>query len=195
MAAMQNAGLALEWVRKILGLSWEQAYAEAFAVPAGSQGLTFLPFLTGERTPHMNPNARGEWAGLGLHHERGHLMRSALEGVAFAIREGMEALEANDVAIPEIRLVGGGTADPRWRQLLADVLGRPLLATDVPSASARGAALLGGLAVGVYPNAAALTELSPIPERVAEPQAGLGLETAYRRYRELYKSLKGWFEG
>lgn len=195
MAAMQNAGLALEWVRKVLGLSWEQAYEEAFAVPAGAEGLTFLPFLTGERTPHMNPAARGEWAGLGLHHGRGHLMRSALEGVAFAIREGMEALEANDVAIPEIRLAGGGTADPRWRQLLSDVLGRPLLATDVPSASARGAALLGGMAVGVYAGVNAVAELAPRPVRVAEPQAGLGLEAAYRRYRELYKSLKGWFEG
>lgn len=194
MAAMQNAGLVLEWVRKVLGLSWEQAYEEAFAISPGCEGLTFLPYLTGERTPHMNPNARGEWAGLALHHERGHLIRAALEGVAFAIREGMEALEANNIAIPEIRLVGGGTVNSQWRQLLSDVLGRPLLATEVSSASAKGAALLGGLAAGVYPDFAATLPLAPKPVWVAEPGASAGLETAYARYRSLYSHLKGWFE-
>ncbi len=194
MAAMQNAGLVLEWVRKVLGLSWEQAYEEAFTVAPGCQGLTFLPYLTGERTPHMNPNARGQWAGLALHHERGHLIRSALEGVAFAIREGMEALEANNIAIPEIRLAGGGTLNPQWRQLLSDVLGRPLLATEVSSASAKGAALLAGIATGVYPDFAATLALAPKPAWVAEPGVSTGLEAAYARYRSLYAHLKAWFE-
>lgn len=195
MAAMQNAGLVLEWVLRVLGLTWEQAYKEAFAVAPGCEGLTFLPYLTGERTPHMNPKARGEWAGLALHHGRGHLMRSALEGVAFGIREGMEALENNRVAIPEIRLAGGGTLNPQWRQLLSDVLGRPLLATEVSAASAKGAALLGGIAAGVFANANATLPLAPKPLWVAEPGPSAGLEAAYRRYQSLYKHLEGWFEG
>lgn len=112
MAAMQNAGLVLEWVRQVLGLSWDEAYQEAFSVAAGSEGLCFLPYLTGERTPHLDPKARGSWAGLGLGHTRAHLMRSALEGVAFAIRQGMEALEAAGTAIAELRLAGGGHARP-----------------------------------------------------------------------------------
>lgn len=185
MAAMQNAGLALEWVRGILGLSWEQAYAEAFSVPAGCEGLSFLPYLTGERTPHLDPSARGHWAGLGLSHSRGHLMRSALEGLAFSIREGMEALESAGVAIPELRLAGGGSTDPRWRQLLADVLQKPLLASPTASASGRGAALLGGLAIGV--------EVPPVPAPlpVAQPQAQDALAVAYQRFKKLYAALRG----
>ncbi|TMF45819.1 MAG: xylulose kinase, partial [Chloroflexi bacterium] len=92
MAAMQNAGLALEWVRTTLVASWDEVYAEAFAVPPGAQGLIFLPYLTGERTPHFDPAAKGAWIGLGLSHGRGHLLRAALEGVAFAVRQGLEAL-------------------------------------------------------------------------------------------------------
>ncbi|MGB3683234.1 MAG: FGGY family carbohydrate kinase, partial [Rubrobacteraceae bacterium] len=93
MAAIQNAGLALEWARGVLGVSWEEVYEEAFTVPAGAEGLAFLPYLSGERTPHLDPEARGAWTGLGLGHGRGHLLRAALEGVAFALREGLEALE------------------------------------------------------------------------------------------------------
>jgi xylulokinase len=84
MAAMQNAGLALVWVRRLLGASWRVVYEEAFSVLAGAGGVTFLPYLSGERTPHLDPEARGAWVGLGLDHERGHLLRAALEGVAFA---------------------------------------------------------------------------------------------------------------
>src|SRR4029450_13514123 len=132
MAAIQNAGLALEWVRRILSVSWEEVYEEAFAVPPGSGGVVFLPYLSGERTPPFDPGARGAWTGLGLDHTRGHLLRAALEGVAFALREGLEALEDLGVSFPERRLAGGGASraggesgEP-WRQLLADVLGRPM---------------------------------------------------------------------
>ena len=92
MAAMQNAGIALEWVRKILGICWEQMYQESFSIPS-SEGVTFLPYLTGERTPHLDPNIRGVWHGLGLNHERRHLARAAFEGVAFALKDGLKALE------------------------------------------------------------------------------------------------------
>jgi xylulokinase len=197
MAAIQNAGLALEWVRKVLGVSWDEVYDEAFAVPPGSGGVTFLPYLSGERTPRFDPGARGAWTGLGLDHTRGHLLRAALEGVAFALREGLDALEELGGDDVELRLAGGGASgagevsgDP-WRQLLADVMGRPLwLLPDEISAvaSARGAAFLAGLASGVY--ASAGDTPTPDPERSIRPgDADYG--AAYERYKELYPKLYG----
>src|SRR5205814_9523458 len=115
MAAMQNAGLALEWVRKTLGATWDDVYAEAFAVPPGAQGLIFLPYLTGERTPHFDPAAKGAWIGLGLGHGRGHLLRAAVEGIAFAVRQGLEALRDSGVRCTDWGLAGGGSRDPRRR--------------------------------------------------------------------------------
>ncbi len=194
MAAIQNAGLALEWVRKVLGVSWKEVYEEAFAVPQGSGGVTFLPYLSGERTPRFDPGARGAWTGFGLDHTRGHLLRAALEGVAFALREALEALEDHGITAPELRLAGGGTGGGSggpWRQLLADVLGRPLglLPDEISSvASARGAAFLAGLASGVYPTAEDTLPLTPEPESVIRPGEP-AYETAYERYKELYPKL------
>ncbi|MCS7069454.1 MAG: xylulokinase [Meiothermus sp.] len=186
MAAMQNAGLALEWVRAVLGLSWAQAYREAEAVSPGSEGLTFLPYLTGERTPHLDPLARGVWAGLGRHHRRGHLMRAALEGVAFGLRAGLEALGEAIPPHSPLRLAGGGTAHPFWRQLLADVLKRPLQGVPVRSASALGAALLGALSQGLNPQGP-----QPPAEPAIWPQASY--EEGYTRFKQLYAGLAGWF--
>jgi xylulokinase len=196
MAAVQNAGLALEWVRKVLGVSWGEVYDEAFAVPPGSGGVAFLPYLSGERTPRFDPGARGAWTGLGLDHTRGHLLRAALEGVAFALREGLEALEDAGISASELRLAGGGAAgesgDP-WRQLLADVLGRPLrLLPDEISAvaSARGAAFLAGLASGIYTSTEGTLPITPEPERSITP-GDTDYEAAYGRYKDLYPRLYG----
>ena len=196
MAAIQNAGLAMEWVRKVLGASWEDVYEEAFAVPPGSAGVSFLPYLSGERTPRFDPGARGAWTGLGLDHTRGHLLRAALEGVAFALRQGLEALEDVGITAPYLRLAGGGTGGSSgepWRQLLSDVLRRPLwLLPDGISAvaSARGAAFLAGLASGVYREAGDTLPLTPEPERSIEPGEA-DYEAAYTRYMELYPRLYG----
>ncbi len=193
MAAMQNAGVALEWVRGVLGLSWAEAYTEAFSLQPGCEGLTFLPYLTGERTPHLDPHARGTWAGLGLHHTRGHLMRSALEGLAFSLKDGLNALEMTGVQARELRLAGGGTLDPRWRQLLSDVLERSLLASEISSASARGAALLGGIASGAFRDAQDTLRLAPEPALVAEPSVNNdALLEAYERFKSLYPRIRGW---
>jgi xylulokinase len=194
MAAVQNAALALEWVLKVLKVSWEEAYPEAFSVPPGAGGVTFLPYLSGERTPHFDPHARGAWVGLGLSHERGHLLRAAFEGVTFALREGSEALEETGVRAPELRLAGGGALHEPWRRLLADVLGRPL--RPVPdevarSASARGAALLAGTAVGVYRTVADTLALAPEPGEAILPRGGASCDVAYTRYKELYPRLYG----
>ena len=195
MAAIQNAGLALEWVRGVLGASWEEVYEEAFAVPPGAGGVVFLPYLSGERTPRFDPGARGVWTGLGLDHGRGHLLRAALEGVVFALREGLEALEDAGTPVPELRLAGGGTVGEPWRRLLADVLGRPLrMLPDAMAsvASARGAALLAGVASGVYRTARDTIALAPDPDRVMRSSdASVAYEAAYARYREIYPRLRG----
>jgi xylulokinase len=191
MAAMQNAGLALEWVRAMLGLDWETAYLEAFAphinTGVNSGDLAFLPYLTGERTPHLNPNARGAWVGLALSHTRGDLMRAAFEGVAFAIRDGLEALLETGIEAPSLRLAGGGTRVQAWRQLLADVLQRPLYTSEISSASARGAALLAGVAGGVFSSCEDTLRFALKPNLVAEPQTNL--EAAYARFQSLYPRI------
>lgn len=192
LAAIQNAGLALEWVRAILGLGWPEVYELAFSVPAGCEGLTFLPYLTGERTPHLDPQARGAWVGLGLHHTRSHLMRAALEGVAFAIRQGLDAI-ADTAQLPDIiRLAGGGTLAPQWRQLLADVLGVRLASLEISAASARGAAILAGIGLGIY-NADSILVLAPPTTEVTIPNTSPPeLEEAWSRYSSLYPSLHHW---
>ena len=198
LAAIQNAGLALEWARKVLGASWEEVYEEAFRVPPGAGGVLFSPYLSGERTPRFDPAARGAWTGLGLDHTRGHLLRAALEGVAFALREGLEALEEAGTPAPELRLAGGGAGGDSgkpWRQLLADVFGRPLRLLPesiAPVASARGAALLAGLATGVYGRAEDTLDLAPDTGETIRPGEQEPLyETSYGRYRELYPRLNG----
>lgn len=191
LAAMQNAGLALEWVRRSLGVSWVRMYEEAFSVPAGADGVVFLPYLTGERTPHFDPGAGGSWSGLKLHHTRAHLLRAAFEGVAFSLRDGLGVLQDLGHDAGRLRLAGGGSLEPAWRQLLADVLGRPLHAVAVPAASARGAALLAGLATGKVAGFERVAALAPATGPVALPAgAHPALEDAYRRFRGLYPALR-----
>lgn len=190
MAAIQNAGLALEWARGVLGVSWEDVEREAFSVPPGAGGVTFLPYLSGERTPVFDPDVRGAWVGLGLSHSRAHLLRAALEGVAFALRDGLEALEATGAEVVELRLAGGGAVGERWRGLLASVLRRPLrpLPDQVGRvASARGAAVLAGLASGVYRSAEDAPRMQYSGD-VIEP-GSVDYEEPYSRYKELYPRL------
>ncbi len=188
MAAVQNVGLALEWVRRLLAVSWPEAYHEAFSVPPGAEGVTFLPYLTGERTPHFDPDARGVWSGMSLNHGRGHLMRAALEGVAFALRQALDALEETGVQAPGLLLAGGGTSHPLWRQLLASVLKRPLLVLPDANVSAIGAALLGGVAVGAYSDRdVGVLGLARNLVEVVEPEEDEGAYAeAYQRYEEAY---------
>ncbi|MBK8437135.1 MAG: xylulose kinase [Austwickia sp.] len=154
MGAVLNAGLALNWVRIVLNAGWQEVYAAA-AEPPRPQDPLFLPHLSGERTPYVDPTLRAAWTGLSLGTDRTAMLRAALEGVAFAVRGALDCLPrvpgdppASDETTP-VGLVGGGTTDPGWRQMLADIVGRPLAAYDVPVASGRGAALLAGVAVGV----------------------------------------------
>src|SRR2546421_7362863 len=154
MAAVQNAGLALDWVRQTLGASWDDVYKSVDAVAPGAEGLMFLPYLTRERAHHRNPHSSGAFLGMRIDHQREHLLHAALEGVALGIRVALEALPGASKA-SALRLAGGGSVHPAWRQMLADVLGRELVTVDTPAASAHGAALLGGIASGIWADAAA----------------------------------------
>ncbi|MDN7655284.1 xylulokinase [Burkholderia multivorans] len=194
MAAMQNVGLALEAVRGWLGYpDWAAAYDDAFAQPP-SERLCFLPYLTGERSPWMNPDARGGWLGLALGDTRGAMMRAAFEGVAFALRAGLDAIrDANrDDPVASLRVAGGGSVDPRWRQLLADALGASLDALECPNAATRGAALLAGLAIGHW-NESALPALAPAASPVAVPRDDRALATRHARFVDLYTRTDAWF--
>lgn len=206
MAAMQNVGVALEAARGWLSCEWSEAYESAFAAPP-SQTLTFLPYLSGERSPWLDPAARGGWLGAGLGDTRGMLMRAAFEGVAFALRAGLDALRGAQAAasapaiagqdtpcapIAVLKLAGGGSVDARWRQLLADVLGAQLDAIDCPNAAARGAALLGGIACGHW-RMDELAALAPAATQVAEPHADAALAQRYARFIDLYGRVRTWF--
>ncbi|ANE45013.1 xylulose kinase [Deinococcus puniceus] len=150
LAAIQNAGLVLEWVRRTLRLTWPECYAAAqeidAQVDAGPLPI-FLPYLTGDRTPHLDPHARAAWVGLNAAHDHRHMARAAFEGVALSIAQAAELLPLTPGQA--LFLAGGGTVDPWWRQLLADCLGRELHAVATPGASVLGAARLAWAGIGV----------------------------------------------
>jgi xylulokinase len=195
MAAMQNVGVALETVRGWLVYNnWPSAYEEAFGA-AASERVTFLPYLSGERSPWMNPSARGGWLGLGLGDTRGTMMRAAFEGVAFALRAGLDAIRLNagtPAAVRTLRLAGGGSIDPRWRQLLANALDADLEAVECPNAAPRGAAILGGIAIGHW-HAADLARLAPSATLVASPGTDGEMSARHARFIDLYQRNVSWF--
>jgi xylulokinase len=167
MGATLSAGLSLNWVREVMNATWDELYASA-GQPGQAHDPIFVPHLSGERTPYSDPALRGSWTALSLADDRTSLLRSALEGTAFAIRDALDALLAGERP-PRLRLAGGGTLAPSWRQLLADVLGLPLYAVDVPAASGRGAALLGARAADLLSFADIQGPLAPRARLVAEP--------------------------
>ncbi len=191
MAAMQNVGVALEAARGWLSYDWARAYDEAFAATP-SATLAFLPYLSGERSPWLDPAARGGWLGAGLGDTRATLMRAAFEGVAFALRAGLDAIRAGGTPVRSLKLAGGGSVDARWRQLLADALDAELFALDCPNAAARGAALIGGVACGHW-RSDELAALAPASTRVAAPRDDAALAERYARFLDLYGRVRNWF--
>jgi xylulokinase len=154
MAAMQNVGIAVEWARSTLGVTSEELETVAAASPPGANGVTFVPFLTGERTPLMDPNLSASWHGLHSRHTRADLVRAIFEGIACSLRAGLDALREAGYETDQAILTGGGSTRGWWRQMLADVLGIPLLPHDATEATVRGAALLGWAAAGLMVNPA-----------------------------------------
>jgi xylulokinase len=179
MAAVQNAGLALDWARRTLGADWNELYGSAHASGPGARGITFVPYLTGERTPVLRFDARGGWLGLGRSADRATLLQAAVEGVAFAIRHAFEALPGRRPG--QLRLVGGGALDPRFRRVLADVLQVRLRLIEVRSAAAIGAALLAAQAAGIEPPG--------VPPRVGGAVRPSDRAAAYDRAFERYRRL------
>lgn len=191
MGASTNAGITLNWARQTLNASWDELYA-SLDEPIRSSDPLFIPHLTGERTPYLNPDLRGSWTGLSLAHDRQTVLRSVLEGVAFAISEALAALVGNDVPT-RLRLAGGGTVAAGWRRLLSTVVGLPLYAVDTPAASGRGAALLGACVAGLVSADDITGRLAPRIQLVAEPQAELRplLDDRRERFHELVCRLAG----
>jgi xylulokinase len=191
MGATISAGISLNWVREIMNASWEELYASV-ARPGQAHDPIFVPHLSGERTPYCDPALRGSWTSLSLADDRTSLLWSALEGTAFAIRDALDAL-VGEHRPAHLRLAGGGTLAAGWRQLLADVLGRPIYAVDVPAASGRGAALLGAIAAGLLSVDDVQGPLAPPARLAAEPDPAMAAFHAERhaRFRRIVSALGG----
>ena len=195
MGVMLSAAGSLRWYRDTFApdTSYDALLAEAAGVPAGSDGLTFLPYLSGERTPHANALAQGGFIGLTLRHGRGHATRAVLEGVAFGLRDNLELLRAAGVEAPaEIRVAGGGTNSALWRQILADALGAPLSPVQTPEAAAFGAGLLSGVGAGVWTDVATAAAATVVAGEPTEPSPSASDE-AYERFRSLYPMVEPSF--
>jgi xylulokinase len=195
MGVMLSAAGSLRWYRDNFapGQNYDDLLAPAAQVPMGSEGLLFLPYLTGERTPHPDPLARGAFVGLTVRHGTGHLSRAVLEGVAFGLRDSFELLKSAGLAsIEQVRVSGGGARSLLWRQILADTFNAELVTVNTTEGAAFGAALLAGVGVGAWEDvdaACAATvkqtgSTTPIAANVAF------YEKLYGQYRQLYPALK-----
>ncbi len=201
LGAMLSAGMALRWLRTTLGIE-NCSYAEmdrlASAVEPGAEGLVFLPYLVGERSPLMDPRAKGGFVGLTLRHGPGHLVRALLEGVAYALRQIVEVM-ANCGANPNHLVASGnGLGSPLWRQILANVLARQLHQGKDKHATERagvGAALIGGIGAGLLKDYEDTRRFAPRFSAVTAPEAEQSslYETHYSRFLDLYPRLKSWF--
>jgi xylulokinase len=194
MGVTQGAGLSLQWFRNHLapGAEYDALVAEAAHAPAGCHGLLWLPYLMGERTPHLDAFARGGWIGLTAKHSRGDLIRSVLEGVCFSQKDCLDIIEMMGVDVDSVRLSGGGARNPMWRQMFADVFGRKVATLSTQEGSAYGAALLacvGGGAFNTVQEAcrAAIREVETLCPRAHESQL---YERGHEVYKALYPTLK-----
>jgi len=199
MGVMLSAAGSLQWYRDTVApsTSFEDLMTEAAAVPSGSDGLVFLPYLSGERTPHPDPLARGAWVGLTVRHSRGHLTRSVLEGVAFGLKDCFDLLRSAGLgSIDQVRVSGGGAKSALWRQVLADVLDAELVMVNTTEGAAYGAAILAGVGSGEWPDAeTACSSLVRIVQRVSPDMNKVPLYLKmHEEYRSLYPALKDSFD-
>ena len=199
MGVMLSAAGSLEWARDALapGVGFGELVDAAAGWAPGVEGLTFLPYLAGERTPHPDPDARGAFAGLGLRHDRGALVRAVLEGVAFGLRDSLDLITAAGVPASAGRVSGGGSRSDLWLSIVASVLELPLQRVAVQEGAAFGAALLGGVAAGVWDDVPTAIDACVRTESAIEPVAEWiePYREAGERYRALYPALRGWARG
>jgi len=193
MTVMLSAGGALRWLRDVVygsETSYDAIMRDVASVEHAPDDLFFLPYLAGERSPHIDPDARGAFVGLSLHHTRAHLARAVVEGITFGLRDGFEALRRmTGVAPTEVRVTGGGGRSPVWRQLLANVFGVPVVTLECEEGPAFGAAILAGVRAGVW---SSVTEACDATVRIAgrtEPDSR-NYDQAFATYRTCYPRLR-----
>jgi xylulokinase len=193
MSVMLSAAGSLRWLRDAVapGEPFGDLAGAAAEVPAGSDGLLFLPYLSGERSPHPDPLARGAFVGLTLAHDRRHLTRAVMEGVALGLRDGLDLMVDAGMSAPtQIRASGGGTASPLWRQILADVLDAEIATVSTTEGAAYGAGLLAAVGVGWFATVEAAAEALVTATAVASPGPDTARYAAlHDTYRELYPAL------
>jgi xylulokinase len=204
MGVTLAAGGSLQWFAEQLcdGLSgkgkqspYDLLTAEAEKAPHGSEGLFFLPYLSGERTPHADPLARGCFVGLTMSHSRGHLARSIMEGVAYSLRESLDIIRGLGVPVKEIRASGGGGKSPLWRQIQADVFGQDVVTINAEQGPAYGVALLAAVGAGAFKNVEeACAATIRVERRTPCNKKSAGLyDRAFPLYQQLYPALQGSF--
>jgi len=202
MGVTQAAGLSLRWFRDTFATNssgtqetYDQLTAEAAKIPAGSDGLLWTPYLMGERTPHLDSNARGALVGLTASHTRAHVVRAILEGVAFSLRDTFTLFGEMNVPVTSMRLGGGGARSPLWRQIQADVYGRAVEIVEAEEGAAYGAALLAGVGAGLWPSVdAACAATVRVASRVSPQHAAVAtLNSSYAAFRQIYPATKAIF--
>ena len=198
MGVMLSAAGSLQWYRDTLApnISFDDLLTDAESIPAGSEGLQFLPYLSGERTPHPDPLARGAFIGLTLRHSRAHMTRALLEGVAFGLKDSFTLIQnAGLGAIMQVRASGGGTKGALWRQIMASVLDAELVTINTTEGAAYGAALLAGVGAGAWMDVASACKAcikitgTTLPDVMQVEM----YRKAYSLYQELYPTLKSSF--
>ncbi len=192
LAVTLSAGGSLRWWRDVTGLDYEALVAEAETAPAGAEGLVFLPYLTGERTPHLDPEARGLFLGLTARHTRAHLTRALMEGVLFSLRDGLEIMRGLGVEPSDIRAIGGGATSSFWLQLQADVYRTPIHRLEMEEGAAYGAALLGHVAASTFPDVKETTAVVRTLEETTDPDPKTMemYDSVYAVYRSLYATMR-----
>jgi xylulokinase len=202
MGVTQSAGFSLRWFRDEFcastngtRASYDELTAEAAKTNPGADGLLWLPYLMGERTPHLDPDARGALVGLTAQHRRGHVVRAILEGVAFSLRDTLTIFRELNLPIESIRLGGGGARGKLWCQIQADVYGMPVEILEAEEGAAYGAALLAGVGVDVWPSVERACETAVKVAQVVEPDPAhvAVMNGRYEQYRALYPALKQSF--
>ena len=203
MGVTQAAGLSLRWLRDRLGVvstaqpdkardPYDLLAEEASSAPAGAEGAFWLPYLMGERTPHLDPNARAALVGLTASHTRGHLIRAVMEGVAFSLKDTFAIFDEMDIPVTSIRLGGGGARSPLWRQIQADVYDHEVEIVAAEEGAAYGAAILAGVGAGGWKSVDEACDcVVRVASRVApSPADSRTMQNAYRTYRKIYPALR-----
>jgi xylulokinase len=203
MGVTQAAGLSLRWFRDRFACKtaengadpYEQLTAEAASAPPGSDGLLWAPYLMGERTPHLDAEARGMLAGLTASHTRGHVVRAILEGVAFSLKDTFTIFREMNVPVNSIRLGGGGARSPLWRQIQADVYDHEVEIVEAEEGAAYGAAILAGVGAKIWPSVdAACESIVRVVARVRPDAANVAvMNSSYKAYRRVYPAMKSIF--